>query len=79
MRYKAYILKTTVYRIELSAGSRKEAERLALEALEDEETRQGLETVDSWWDDDGIEVEEELFPEEESLLRGSEMDCDTHL
>ena len=79
MRYKAYILKTTVYRIELGAGSREEAERLVLGALEDDETRQRLEAVDSWWDDGSIAVEEELFPEEESLLRGSEMDCDTHL
>lgn len=35
-----------------------------------------LEVVDSWWDYGSIEIEEHLFPEENSLRRGIELDFD---
>jgi hypothetical protein len=73
MRYNAYILKTTVYRIKLTACSKAAAVRLVLEAVENDTAEYETETVDSWWDYESIAVEEAIPLQENIQLDGLEL------
>mgnify|MGYP006285016511 CR=1 FL=1 len=83
MWYKAYILKTVIYRIDINAKSKRAAGRILEDKLTDglnsKPEAEYLETIDSWWDYDSIEIEECLSPEGNILRRGIEIDFDTEV
>ena len=74
MQFDAYILKTTIYRVDLSADSKEDAELQLAKKMNEEIAGEDFEAIESWWDDEHIEVEENLLPEENCLMRGFELD-----
>jgi len=73
MWYRAYILKTVIYRMDINAKSKRAAGRILEDTLAGElgskPEAELLEAIDTWWDYDSIEIEEYLSPEENSLKR----------
>ena len=73
MWYRAYILKTVIYRMDINAKSKRAAGRILEDKLAGElgskPEAELLEAIDTWWDYDSIEIEEYLSPEENSLKR----------
>jgi len=73
MWYRAYILKTVIYRTDINAETRNAAGQILEDKLAGElgskPEAELLEAIDTWWDYDSIEIEEYLSPEENSLKR----------